>query len=450
MSEEMEESTFVPRFEFDEDFQTLIAACVVNSVEFNQSTVGLIKPEYFQDVTEGIVVDIVLKCFKKTGKIPTSYTMLSRLIDKQVEEKRVKSIIADDTKECAERLLKTSIADMPYVIEETVEFARHAALGKAIMQSAELIDKRDFSGIERLISAAMKIGAHYVLDEYDFFGEKEIAEREKMRIDKAAGILGGKAYSTGVKDLDEMLYHKGWAKQEFYVFMGAPKSGKSTALAYFAKNLSMQGHNVLFVTLEVSRSITADRIDASITGTPMKMLQRKISDVREKVERFVKSEKCGRLEIEERPTGTMTPNDLEIMLQQFKNRGVVFDAIVVDYADIMAPNIRTKEPTENSKSIYVDLRAIAQKENVIMISATQTNRDGAQSPIAKMHHVSDDFNKIRIPDLVISINATEEEKADGIARLFFVASRNQESGFSLVIKQRLEAMQFIVSVIGTE
>jgi replicative DNA helicase len=98
----------------------------------------------------------------------------------------------------------------------------------------------------------------------------------------------------------------------------------------------------------------------------------------------------------------------------------------------------------------VDLRAIAFEENVAMLTATQANREGHKAAVVKAEHVAEDFNKVRTVDLMISINKTEEEARDGIARLYFAASRNQESGFTIVVKQNLACMQFVTSVLRIE
>ncbi|BBI61622.1 hypothetical protein HSBAA_29280 [Vreelandella sulfidaeris] len=113
----------------------------------------------------------------------------------------------------------------------------------------------------------------------------------------------------------------------------------------------------------------------------------------------------------------------------------------------MAPDFRTQDPIENSKSIYVGLRAIAMQYDVALLTATQTNREGARSSVATMTDVAEDFNKIRIADLVISINKTEEEKANQEARLYFAASRNQRSDITIRIKQDLERMQFLTKIL---
>ncbi len=66
----------------------------------------------------------------------------------------------------------------------------------------------------------------------------------------------------------------------------------------------------------------------------------------------------------------------------------------MDYLDIMCPEHRSDEIRENLRTIGVDLRAIAFENNAAMLTATQTNRDGAKAAVAKMTDVAEDLSKI--------------------------------------------------------
>jgi replicative DNA helicase len=129
---------------------------------------------------------------------------------------------------------------------------------------------------------------------------------------------------------------------------------------------------------------------------------------------------------------------------------IQFDIVIVDYADIMAPDFRTQDTIENSKSVYLALRALAAEENVAMLTATQGNREGSKAVVLKGEHVADDYNKVRTVDIMISINVSDEERANGEARLYFAASRNQEGGMTVFIKQDLSRMKFIASIVRIE
>lgn len=225
-------------------------------------------------------------------------------------------------------------------------------------------------------------------------------------------------------------------------------SHNTAHIVNFAANASKAGYNVLYATLEVSARIIAERLDACVSDTAVRELEDNIISVNDKIR--MRAAKSGRFIIHEFPSGMMTPRMLRKLIEKYRNRGLIFDLVAVDYADIMAPDYRTDNVIENSKEIYLGLRAIAFEFDCALLTATQSNREGVKAVVVKAEHVAEDFNKIRTADLVISINATEEERNNGEERLYFAASRNQESGFTVRVKQDMKKMQAIQSVIGVE
>lgn len=440
---------------FDAAFQTKVAAFCCRDDEFMRRTAHLIKPEYFENAGEAALVNIVLRHYEKYRCVPDNATMAS-LIRDDVAAKIIRKDLTTAVVAARKQILIDELRNRGYVEDKVVEFVRHQAMSQAILKSVDLLNAGKFPQIETAVQGALAIGINEDGEAYDYF--ERITERTAERLDKAAGIRPPQGITTGIAKMDELLYHRGWGRKELASIMGGAKAGKTTALINFAKAASLAGHNVLYVTLEVGANIISDRLDASLSETLMKELSDKIHGVREKVEEA--KAKAGALKIHEFPSGTLTPNQLRKVIERYKSPGwnrdgstrppIKFDLVVVDYADIMAPNHRTSDVIENSKSVYVDLRAIAFEENVAVLTATQTNREGFKAAVAKAEHVAEDFNKVRTVDLMISINKTEEEAARGEARLYFAASRNQESGFTIVVKQNLAMMQFVTSVLRIE
>ena len=451
----MTTTTEEKKFEFDGEFQTKILGCMFAFNEFNQRTIELLKPQYFENDAEAALAKIMIEYFEAYKSKPDMAVIINILRDK-IAKKTISRELLDEVKVVLKLLPSVDVASSDYVADKVGEFAHHAAMQDAILRSAELLDKGDFDAIDKILDKARQVGlSNSITSGYDFFDEETIEERMRLKDERLLGLSDpsrrSKVISSGIPNFDKHLYHEGFAKQEMVVFMGLPKAGKSIGLAFFAKNAAMQGKNVLLVTLEVSKDVMAERIEASITQVKMNELMSHSTAVAEKIKEHSKSGKVGKLILEERPTGTMTPSDLQGMITRYRNvDSIEFDMVVVDYADIMRPSRMTDSAIENSKGIYVDLRAIAQRENVALVTATQANREGTKGGTLRMEHAAEDFNKVRIADLLISINRTEEERAAGTARLFFAASRNQKGEFSVKVTQDLETMTFIKSVIGVE
>ncbi len=446
MSEEEETSAPQEReegYDFDDEFQRKIAALTLRDTNFAQRTSGLVAPEYFERDADAALVSMALEFFDIYKKAPDR-SSIPLLVKSAIADKRIRKDQKEDVVARLKDLLTTDLSDGAFVADKVAEFAKYRAIEKAILSSVDALNRKDYDKIEKLIRSAMDVGIAEGDTGYDYWAE--IESRTKRRIDEVAGILKPEGISSGIPDLDAYLFHKGWGRKELTVMMGAAKAGKSMSLGEFAKNASLAGYNILYVTLEVSATIMSDRIDANLSDTAIRVLKDHPHAVKSKIDAM--SAKAGKFCLHEFATGTLKASGLRRLLERYRSAGTIFDLIVVDYADIMAAERFTGDLREDMRQIYIDLRGIAFHYNAAVLTATQTNREGAKSAVAKMTDVAEDFNKIRTADLVISINATEEEVKAGEARLFFAASRNSEAGVQLLIKQDRQKMKFLTKILA--
>lgn len=443
------------KFDYDEAFQSKIAALALRDDDFLKRTAHILKPEFFENQGEACLVDIATQHFEKYGCAPDEVSVVQIIKDKATakiyRQETLRAII-----DARKKLLKILVSDKAFIESKVVEFARKQAVSNAIVNSVPDLETGNYDRIEGRIKEAIAVGLNEDGVGYDYFAQA--ISRKLERIERLTGKLPPMGITTGHKDLDALFYHKGWGRKELSLIMGAAKSGKTQALIHFGRVASFAGFNVLYVTLEVGKEIISDRLDASVSKVLMKELATKAASVAAAVETLAKT--SGKFIIHEYGSGTFSPTQLRSLIEKYKNPGhnpdgtvrkpMKFDMVIVDYADLMCPNHRNQDPRENSRAIYVDLRAIAFEENVALLTATQTNREGAKSTVAKAEHVAEDYNKIRTADVVITINITEEERAKGQARLHFAASRNQETSVTVVVKQNVSMMRFLEDIVGIE
>jgi len=94
-------------YEFDEDFQRKVVALTVRDLDFNIRTEGLISPGYFENVSHGHLVEIVLGYYEKYRAVP-SRTVLLKLIKDAIASKRIR----EDMKEAfKDELAKSKMLD---------------------------------------------------------------------------------------------------------------------------------------------------------------------------------------------------------------------------------------------------------------------------------------------------------------------------------------------------
>lgn len=459
------------KYEFDEEFQRALVVLALRDINFMRRADSLLYPQHFDSNANAVLCKIA-KDFYSKYKAPLDGSMLKEVLN---DYKKAKILKESDLAEIIPILKEVYTNSTPLppsepIIDKLSEFARSSAVTCAIMKSVDLIEKRDWGKIEKGLRDSLSVGAEDDSSIYDYFAE--IDKRTTIRENEYAGLTPPRGITTGCKQLDDVLYRKGWGRKELSLIMAPAKGGKSMACIYFAKGASIHGYNVLYVTLEVATDIVSARLDACVSDTEIRKLaehskevKRKIESVAQRIKEEAKKEReraekegkkvlsftgMGLLHIKEYPSGSLKVSNLRRYLESARNKGVQYDLICVDYADLMAPEVKSPNQIENFRQIYVDLRALAFEYSCAILTATQTNREGAKAKVAEMTHVAEDFNKIRTADIVISINTTKDERLKGEARLHFVASRNQESGMTLRIKQDIPKMQFISGVVGWE
>jgi replicative DNA helicase len=440
MSDATEQSV---QYEFDEAFQERIAGMFIRDTMFAMQTKDLVDPEYFTSDALRAVIGVAREHVEVYRSAP-EISLMPMLIKDAIAAKRIRADTVPEIKNVLRRVMKMPMSNPKFVSDKVCEFARHRAIENAIMESVGLLEKNKIGDIEDRIKKAVAVGENDEAESYSYW--EEIENRTKIRHDIKNGKAVRNGITSGYSDIDSHLYHYGWGRGELSCMMGPAKSGKSLSLGDFCKNASLAGYNVLYISLEVSKVIIADRIDAAISDTLMRELHNDPDAIESRVKKM--HAKAGIFEMRDFPSGTMKPSQLRRLIESYRSKGINFDLIAVDYADIMAPEYRSDDLRESLRTIYIDLRALAQEYNVAMLTATQTNRDGAKASTAQATDVGDDWNKVRTVDILIGINATEAEKQAGEARLYWAISRNTEDGFHIRIKQDRARMKFIDGIVG--
>lgn len=432
-----------PQYEFDENFQSKLTALFLRDSRFVAQNRDLVEPEYLTNETNRSMIRLVKEHFSVHKTVP-DLKILSQLIKDAHKAKRIRDDQIPEIKKVLIGSMKADLSNATYVTDKIVEFASTRAMEEAILKSALLLEKGDIEGAKAAMKRASMVGAVVDDGDYDYFAE--IENRTKIREDHKAGLIVKNGISSGYSAIDAYLYHNGWGRREMSLIMGPAKGGKSLSLGEFTKNASLIGFNSCYVSLEVHKEIIADRLDANLADIAIRLIKDDPQEVMKRIKAAKKN--AGHLKIRDYASGSLKPGKLQRLIEQYRAEGIILDLLTVDYADIMAAEYRSDNMIENMRSIYIDLRRIAHEENVALLTATQTNRAGAKAHTSSMTDVAEDFNKIRTADIVLSINATEDEKKNNIARLHWVASRNTEDGFSLEIKQDREKLKFLTKVLG--
>jgi hypothetical protein len=155
--------------------------------------------------------------------------------------------------------------------------------------------------------------------------------------------------------------------------------------------------------------------------------------------------------IKEYPTGAATVNTIRNHLEKLSLRGVVPNMLLIDYADIMRSSRKYDSMRHELKLIYEELRALAVDFQVPIWTASQANRDAANSEVVGLENMSEAYGKAMVADFICAISRKPSEKLMGGARLHVAKNRAGRDGFVFPIKldtsqSRIEVMDEIAEM----
>jgi replicative DNA helicase len=96
--------------------------------------------------------------------------------------------------------------------------------------------------------------------------------------------------------------------------------------------------------------------------------------------------------------------------------------VLIDYIDIMKFQSSDQQYVAID-DLYAEMRGLALERNICVITATQANREGANSATVDRQHVGGSISKLHHLTSCISITNTKQEMANGIFRLSQVVER---------------------------
>jgi replicative DNA helicase len=429
---------------FEDDFKDKALALNLRDRNFCERVDGLIKAEFFDSEIDKYILNLVHDHYTKY-RINPSPVSLSHQFKEDKAKGTIRKELESSISSKIKQLYAADISDREFIIEKVADFVRRQATIAATMAAADIVDNNgDLNSILPMFQKAIDVGTSDLSSAVDYSEADGIKQRSELRKARLKGDVAYNSVTTGYIDFDKTLFRRGWGKAELSLYMAPSKAGKSIALIDHALRAAEKGYKTLFISLEVSSEIQADRMDANISGVKMDNLYTDIDKVEERVSKW--TARAAPLKMHEYPTGTFGVSHLRRLIKKYQAVGVQFDFVVIDYTDIMLSESSAKENIDKSKQVLVDLRALAQSENVAILSATQTNRDGAKVDVIEAIHVAEDYNKIRIADLVISINCNDIEKETGEARLYYAASRNQKA-VTITVKRDLSIMRHIKEIV---
>lgn len=303
-----------------------------------------------------------------------------------------------------------------YCSEEIEQFCRRKALMAAILKAPELIDKGDEGGMEQMVKDAMAVSLSRDLGTSYFENPRERLEKNMQDAPRT---------TTKWTQFDELI-GGGLARTELLLFSANSGGGKSVALANLALNFCSQGLNVLYLSLELSEQMIAQRFDMMLTGIPTVAWRENVGEITAALNQIAPH--MGDLTIKRMSTGT-NANNIRAYLKEFElKNGFVPDLLIVDYLDIAGPNGKVSGDNvfEKDKQAAEQIRDILFDYNMFGATASQQNRGAIEATELNQGHIAGGISKVNTVDIYCSVILTPSMKAAGEVGFSFLKTRSSD------------------------
>jgi replicative DNA helicase len=383
-----------------------IEQSIINNLVYDEDycrkVVPFLKPTYFTEHKERIIVTAILEFFSQFNK-PLSKEILS------IEVSNRSDLTEQHHKDIQDSILtiENNETNKDWLLEQSEKFCKDRAVYLAIMDSIKIIEGRDKvqnkDSIPSILSDALAvsfdnhIGHDYIDDADDRWAYYHRLE-EKIPFDI---------------DLLNKITKGGLSKKTLNVILAGTGVGKSLFMCHVAAACLTQNLNVLYITLEMAEERIAERIDCNLLNITMDELKTIDKDIFDNRLAKLASKTQGKLIVKEYPTSTAHAGHFRALIEELKmKRDFKPDLVVVDYLNICSSQRLKYGANVNSytyvKSIAEELRGLAVEYNLPILSATQTTRSGFTNSDPGLEDTSESFGLPATVDLMVALVATEE------------------------------------------
>jgi replicative DNA helicase len=406
-----------------------------NFILKNKKYFDIVKPYFFRNseiqFVYGVLREYMLKGNDAQTPTPRQILDMVALEDKEgiITKDILKSILQVDLKEYDEKnfiepkfnawvlsnRLKTGTVD---IIDETRNLDSISDFEKAI----ETADK-----IRSIVDEMSS--TNFVQDDdmgSDFDDpEMHVQDSSKFKV------------KCGFDSIDHML-GGGWDISTLNVIMAETNNGKSLWMQNFAVKSANMGHNVLYITLEMSERKVMKRLGAMRLKIPINdydTLSKDTDMIKRKISSLSKTEgssdlfdkKIGKIITKFWAAGTATINDFDNYIQKLKEKkDIKIDLVIVDYITLVtagkgaaADNLYTK-----GKYLAEGLRALGAKYKCPVITGVQVAKDAWNSSDITLESVPESKAIAETADTFFAIIRTEEMKRQNLYRFKLLKQRD--------------------------
>lgn len=410
-----------PKFEFSTDFQFEILKYIIQDRE-GFTLLMKIKPHYLVLIEHALILEGILKYFKKYKKVP-SENILKEVIQELLKSKSYVDLVVKEDLPNIFKLIKVlysaPLKDPDYIKEKVFQFSMYVEV-KKLTESLDLKDFDSYLDYAQKVERVIKESKPKAEDQ-PIYLIKGITDRQFKRQANPAVV------PCPFRQLNELTNAGGYPIHSVNVILDKPKARKTFFLVNLAKGYLRMKKSVLYVDLENGQDQIMDRmVQSSINKSKAEVYTGEFDKL--EVKHLRKLARFGvEFVVKRMPAMVTNCNDIRDLIRKLRQEGIDIRVLVVDYAGKLASINGDRDDFERISNSYIDLQNLAEEEDLDVVwSAHHITRQGAKhrSTRYQENDISGSISIVRNAQLILGLNATDQEDNDNIQRTEIVVQRD--------------------------
>lgn len=367
------------------DFEYILLKKLVYSNEFYSKVRNILSPNIFIKGGNSHIFKLISEHYSQYQKIPSLTELVASV--KNVPNSEIRKSIVESLQTVNNT---EEVQNVDFMINETIEFVKDSMYTEALRIGSEAVMRKDDN---------LKLKAKQLMEDMskitiDTDLGLDFDDIEKMIMYYQENLLG---IMTQHAELNKRL-GTGFLPGTLSVILASSGIGKSLLKTDMISGMIKKGKKILLISMEMSDKEMMKRVhtnafdlpinsltDLGKTENELKKLQEENpgriqvskDDIISKYKDLKMSGKLGKLYIKDYPSGYFSANMLDSLLESYKNElDLEFDIVFLDYLGIMKSDLLHPSAGLYSyvKSIVEEVRAVAKKRQLPIISSSQLNR----------------------------------------------------------------------------
>lgn len=423
----------------------VLTACIVKS-EFLGRVIGKLEDEPFRSRWSNIIWGWCKRHYTKYREAPVK--KIEAYLEQYAQKTKDQELISNISRYLGslsgeyERL--TEDIDVRFALDNAQKHFNLVRLDQLREEIASLLEK---GMVDQALSARdsfkkislEEVSGINILEDYEVTRDAlESKQKVLVRYPGAAGEFIGEELS----------------EDALVAFMAQTKGGKSYTLLDVAWRAMRQSRQVAYfqvgdmsqaqLTRRILRRAAYRPIDPRVVLYPQSIVvpeggrslamvdyEDKVFDKKLDIEAAKRAYKAitaksgGRIWVSCHPIKTISAVDIQNILEEWDKTGRRCEVVIVDYAYNLTPVNPKDILREQVAYTWAILRQISQMRKCLVVTASQTIREGFSSWVLTRKHFADSRDILIHVTSFMGINMTDEEKSRGIMRLNFVVRREE-------------------------